>query len=556
MPSNEDVKKVYSDAKALLSQYEDITKSLCNSNTPVHKQIFSGKVPLLWQGQHPGGCERHMDVFNDLNVIPEYCFGCYKVSVKPNTVVELFKLLILFDDLDLKNNNTSKCTIETREDVEGSYVGLIYCEDKEDGESIVNIVKQRVHNEISEHIQVFLKHGCSEFPLVFPEFADIVDEDHMMEYRDEWREKEKAYDKNHTIKVTPLSYPTCTEYSNYNYNKALALRAWLQYAATIDDKSYKEITDEIVFPLSNLIRPSSEKSGLIKAEAAETDVDIIFNQAYKDQQAGKAIRARQGYLDVLLKKPEHADANHLLGVLASEQGDYKFAITNIKKILDDNPESSNANFNLGNVYYANEDYDQALEYFEKSLASDPQYVKALVNIALTHKNLGQYDMALDYFQQALKLDANNLQACNSLGGMCLEMNRLNDAMTCFNRSLEIDAKNCNTHKFIGDLLYKSGDRERSIEYYRNAIQLNPLFTEAYYELGNIYREQNLFDEAIKNFNSVLQLQGNHFDSHYMLGLIYKKQNLNKDAIKQFKKSLMIKPDFKEAKDQLDSIESS
>ena len=35
-------------------------------------------------------CDRHFLVFNTFNVIPKYCFGCYKVQIELKNVMELF----------------------------------------------------------------------------------------------------------------------------------------------------------------------------------------------------------------------------------------------------------------------------------------------------------------------------------------------------------------------------------------------------------------------------------------------------------------------------------
>ena len=42
-------------------------------------------------------CHRHEQIFHEHNVIPEFCFGCFKVQIEPRTVVELIKLFLLFD---------------------------------------------------------------------------------------------------------------------------------------------------------------------------------------------------------------------------------------------------------------------------------------------------------------------------------------------------------------------------------------------------------------------------------------------------------------------------
>ena len=77
-------------------------------------------------------CNRHMQIFNKFNVIPKFCFGCYKVQVEPRSVLELIKLFVVFDQIKLSENNTRKCMIETRSEISGFYKGLIYCSSLEE----------------------------------------------------------------------------------------------------------------------------------------------------------------------------------------------------------------------------------------------------------------------------------------------------------------------------------------------------------------------------------------------------------------------------------------
>ena len=40
-------------------------------------------------------CERHHKVFNDFKIIPENCFGCFKVQANPKNVIDLIKLYLI-----------------------------------------------------------------------------------------------------------------------------------------------------------------------------------------------------------------------------------------------------------------------------------------------------------------------------------------------------------------------------------------------------------------------------------------------------------------------------
>ena len=62
-------------------------------------------------------CKRHKTIFNKFNIIPKFCFSCYKVQIEPRTILELIKLMVIFDRIKLDENNIRKCMIELRPDV-------------------------------------------------------------------------------------------------------------------------------------------------------------------------------------------------------------------------------------------------------------------------------------------------------------------------------------------------------------------------------------------------------------------------------------------------------
>ena len=74
-------------------------------------------------------CDRHFDVFNQFKIIPQYCFGCYKVQVELKSILDFLRLYFIFDDIDLAENNSRKCMIELRTIASGTYKGQYFVQD-------------------------------------------------------------------------------------------------------------------------------------------------------------------------------------------------------------------------------------------------------------------------------------------------------------------------------------------------------------------------------------------------------------------------------------------
>ena len=100
--------------------------------------------------------------------VPTACQQCWKVVVKPRTLLGLFALM----NLEIELDRPSKCGIEIRPTVHGLYGGYFYNHSLEDGLECYKLVKDRVSKTL--HLgtdqnggkidtPVILKRACTEF---------------------------------------------------------------------------------------------------------------------------------------------------------------------------------------------------------------------------------------------------------------------------------------------------------------------------------------------------------------------------------------------------------
>ena len=211
-------------------------------------------------------CDRHFDVFNNFNVIPKYCFACFKVLIEPNNVMELFKLYIVFDNLNLKNNNTRKCMLELRPNISGAYKGYIYCSSLNDAYEVQNQVDAILKKKIKASIVISVKRGCSEFGVAYPEYKKInKNENTLMKYNEKWKEKENLTDIYRNEKNILTKKTLQKSLKGVTVSDVLIMRNWLGYAKKIGDLSYKNIINDVtIHPLiekelsSQLLKRSKE----------------------------------------------------------------------------------------------------------------------------------------------------------------------------------------------------------------------------------------------------------------------------------------------------------
>ncbi len=226
---------------------------------------FDFHLSQIWRSNTINlGCNRHFEIFNKFKVIPEYCFGCFKVQIELKSIIDLIKLYFIFDKLNLNKNNSRKCMIELRENATGTYKGLIYCSGIDEANLIYEQLSRILDEKIKREIKVGVKRGCTEFGIEHPEYK-IIDKDSkdFMIYNNEWKEKENIIDSNTLKYARENSVNRKPTISGVTLNDILIMKNWIYYAKKIGDLDYKKL-DENIFASSHIENQTSKKLKYVK----------------------------------------------------------------------------------------------------------------------------------------------------------------------------------------------------------------------------------------------------------------------------------------------------
>jgi protein O-GlcNAc transferase len=143
-------------------------------------------------------------------------------------------------------------------------------------------------------------------------------------------------------------------------------------------------------------------------------LDDLYRAAIRAHQQGRTTEAAQLYSDILSRKPNHAGALHLTGVLALQSGDYTKAAGLIERSLEIEPHHGLALSNLGVAYRALRRVDDAIIALRKSVVLDPNYADAWGNLAQALVRTGRMREALDSTRRALAIDPSRIELQSSL----------------------------------------------------------------------------------------------------------------------------------------------
>ena len=235
--------------------------------------------------------------------------------------------------------------------------------------------------------------------------------------------------------------------------------------------------------------------------------------------SGQLEQAEQIYREILCSNPEHADALHLLGVVAYQVGKYTVAVDLVSQAIGIDSDQSSYFNNLGNAY----------------------------------KKLGDLVESTQAYCRAIEIEPGYAEAHNNLGNVLAEQDSLKEAISAYHRALEIDPEYSETYNNLGVVLRTQGHLKESVLAYRQAIQINPGFTNAYYNLGCLLQELGELEDSIQAYYKVLKMNPGYMEVYNNLGLALKEQDRLEESVQVYRKAVEIQPDYAEAYNNLGNI---
>ncbi len=246
---DQEIKKIYLNEKTsgIISD-DKIIQIFCKSSSIIKRhnlKLGTNLTQVYRRNSIDLNCKRHKTIFNKFNIIPKFCFGCYKVQVEPRSILELIKLFVVFDQIKLVENNTRKCLIEIRPEISGFYKGLIYCSSLEEAYQIADYLETVIKENIGSGLHAVVKRGCSEYPISFPNYKVINKSGAQpMNYNEDWKLIEEGHDSTSPIKSNKIITPSL---SGLNLHDVLIIQNWIDYAKGIGDPSVHLLNQNTVF---------------------------------------------------------------------------------------------------------------------------------------------------------------------------------------------------------------------------------------------------------------------------------------------------------------------
>jgi len=182
----------------------------------------------------------------------------------------------------------------------------------------------------------------------------------------------------------------------------------------------------------------------------------------RHHQAGNLDQALNIYQGIVSIDPRHAQALHLLGVLAHQQGRHREAIEFIGRALQESGGNAVYYANRALPLYALEAYDEAAQMCERALALDPRSQPAHITYGAALQALGRYEDAVACYQRLIELEPSAGLAHYNLGTVHKDLGNLDAAASAYERALALDPESLELRASLAGVKLEQGAFEEGL----------------------------------------------------------------------------------------------
>jgi protein O-GlcNAc transferase len=284
-------------------------------------------------------------------------------------------------------------------------------------------------------------------------------------------------------------------------------------------------------------------------------IEQAVEMAVEHHRAGRVREAEALYRQVLGAQPGHADALHLLGVLAHQTGRAETAIELIRRAIDARADVGAYFGNLGLILAGEGRFEEAIEAHLRAVELQPDSAEARDNFAAALLGGGRLEEAAAEYRQSLSLKHDNADAHNNLGHTLRLLGRLDAAMGELRLALSLRPNFPQAYNNLGNVWHEKGELDQAILAYRHALALQPDSADTLGNLALSLKRRGDLDEAIKAYKKAAALRAENWEVRFELGECLRTVGQLSEAVDAYRGAIALRPDYAEAHNSLGIVYS-
>jgi protein O-GlcNAc transferase len=228
--------------------------------------------------------------------------------------------------------------------------------------------------------------------------------------------------------------------------------------------------------------------------------------AERYQQTGNFVAAEQICRQVLQADPRHAEALHLLGILAYQAGRYDDAAAQLEEAIRWGGADARFQHTLGMVRSRQGRPQEAIVCYQRALALQPVLAPVHSSLGNLYKSMGRVEEALACYDQALRLQPDLAEAHNNRGNLLKQMGRLEEAERSYQSAVRLRPELPQPHYHLGLVQARQDRLAEAVRSYAEALRLWPQYAEAHIALGDVLTRLSRLEEAEAHYRHARRLR--------------------------------------------------
>ncbi|MGI3777727.1 MAG: tetratricopeptide repeat protein [Janthinobacterium lividum] len=266
-----------------------------------------------------------------------------------------------------------------------------------------------------------------------------------------------------------------------------------------------------------------------------------FEAALALHEAGRLDAAEAAYRDVLRDAAGHADALHMLGLLADQRGDGEAAVSLIGRAIAAAPGRAYAHANLGNALLRLGRAGEAVASHRRAVALRPDSAAMLGNLVSALLAAGEGEAAVDAARRLAAMAPGSADSWLRLGE-ALSAGGDAAAGEALRRCVALDPGRAEAWYNLGCLALAGGDALGAAGLFGEALARRPVFAPARSNLGVALHRLGRLAEAAEAQRAAIRDDPGLAGAHHNLGCVSLERNRVDEAADAFRAVLALRPD--------------
>ncbi len=297
-------------------------------------------------------------------------------------------------------------------------------------------------------------------------------------------------------------------------------------------------------------------------------IGSLFASAVGHHQAGRLSAAESVYRQILEMSATHPDANHNLGVIATQLGQAQEGLPFFMAAWESNPENEQYWLSLGECLVTVGRSKDAVKIIQGAISNGLVSIamekllivaqKASEGVGATPKqppsqkeldeltsryHQGRFEESIEFAKSFISRWPLQAMGWNTLVGSYAALNDLQAAEETCERAIKYLPEDASLHSDRGAILCEMGRIKDAEASCRIALELQPERPETMSNLGDILQRLGKLSEAEGLLTRALELKPDYPEAHNNLGTVLMDLGYPKEADESYQRALACRPGF-------------